>query len=366
MRIGAWAGAVVLVAAVTAGEARGQAAGPQDGSETGPASEADGGGFSLTVENDMFVPGEDGTDRYYTQGLKATVLTGDLEGGLLGPTLKRWLPGTGPARSDWRVRATVGLGQNMYTPEDKVRTDPDPDDRPYAGWLYLSTAAIAYTPQQMASLELQVGVVGPDAFAGRVQNWWHVVIGAPPINGWDHELDNEIGINLYGEWRGRLMVGAEHGPGVDLIGMTTAAVGNVEVSAGGGAILRAGWNLADDFGPPRLRPGAAATEFFDGHRASAYVYAGASGRLIGRDIFLDGNTFGATPSVEKNSFVPELTAGVAARIPPVRFYRDLSTPPVRIGYQWIWREEEFRGQNGPSRFGAWTLTLVTNGMTPWW
>jgi lipid A 3-O-deacylase len=191
---------------------------------------ADGWGGSLTVENDMFVPGLDGTDRYFTQGLRATLLLPEGEGPL-APLVNRWLPGA-EGDSKWRFRQTFSLGQNMYTPEDKVRFDPAPGDRPYAGWLYLSTATVAYSERQMASLELQLGVVGPAALAGRTQNWWHRVIDAPSVNGWDHELHNEPGLNLYGEWRRRLTADPEDGWGGDIIGVGTAALGNVETSAG--------------------------------------------------------------------------------------------------------------------------------------
>ena len=44
-----------------------------------------GGGFAFTVENDLFVPG-DNTDRYYTQGMKLSVLTGDRPTGPLVET----------------------------------------------------------------------------------------------------------------------------------------------------------------------------------------------------------------------------------------------------------------------------------------
>lgn len=322
---------------------------------TGPAAAqsqsddpADGWGGSLTVENDMFVPGMDGTDRYFTQGLRATLLLPEGDGPL-APLVRRWLPGTN-ARDDWRVRQTFSLGQNMYTPEDKVRFDPDPNDRPYAGWLYVSTATVAYSDQQMASLELQVGVVGPAALAGRTQNWWHDIIDAPTVNGWDHELHNEPGLNLYGEWRRRLTPDPQDGWGGDIIGVGTAALGNVETSAGLGGMARVGYNLDDDFGPPRLRPGAAATEFFDGTRWSVQAFAGFHGRLVGRDIFLDGNTFRDSPSVDKETFVPELTAGVVLR-----------TGYWRLSYQYIWRDEEFAGQAGASRSGALTLTFMANG-----
>lgn len=321
-------------------------------------TDRNGGGVSFTVENDMFVPGDD-TDRYYTQGMKLSVLTGDLEGGPLSNAIVALLPGEA---DDWTLRTTVGFGQHMYTPENKRAFTPDPDDRPYAGWLYGSYGGLAFQDNQAAGLELQVGVVGPEAHAGQLQNWWHQQIGAPPVNGWASELKNELGVNLNGEWRGRISTRPIRGVGADVIGLTTAAFGNVEISAGAGAIARIGFNLGDDFGPPRLRPGAAGTEFFEGTDGAFYVFGGVYARAVGRDLFLDGNTFEDSASVERERWVPEYTLGVVGRTPAWQAVGGWWVPPMRFGYTWVRREHEFVGQNGPSQFGAFSITILANGL----
>ena len=324
-----------------------------------------GVGVAFTVENDVFVPG-DNTDRYYTQGMKLAYLTGDRPTGPLVQTLVSLLP---ESEDGWRVRTTMGLGHHMYTPEDYSTVVPDPTDRPYAGWLYGSYAHVAYSRRAVVGLELQAGIVGPDAHAGFIQNWWHanVLSDAAPVNGWASELDEEIGLNAHGEWRYRLNESPREGWDGDVLLVATAALGNVDISAGGGAIARLGYNLGGDFGPPRLRPGAAGSEFFSGGEWSAYAFAGVYGRAVGRDIFLDGNTFGDSPSVERERWVPEYTLGAVVRTPrriiPLTGGR-LYMPPIRFGYTWVKREQEFVGQRGPSEFGALTITVLGNGLNP--
>lgn len=326
-----------------------------------------GGGLSVTVENDMFVPG-DNSDRYYTQGIKFTGLLANDGGGILGETLMSLLPTAqdlGLPR-EWTLRTTMGVGQHMYTPEDKARFVPDPTDRPYAGWLYVSTSAFAYTRDQIAGLELQIGVVGPDAHAGPLQNGWHKIIGAPSVNGWASQLNNEPGINLHGEWRYRVSTPTYRDWGGDAFGMATGAMGNVEISAGAGGVARLGYNLSKDFGPPRLRPGAAGTEFFTGGEGwSAYVFAGVYGRVVGRDVFLDGNTFSDSASVDRETWVPEFTLGAAIRTPHFPIGRGLRMPSMRFGYTYVERDHEFAGQLAPSRFGAFNITLIRNGLESW-
>lgn len=65
------------------------------------------------------------------------------------------------------ARGTLGIGQQIYTPEAIHIATPDPNDRPYAGWLYLSAGGVAYDDTNLTAVELQVGLVGPSAHGGR-------------------------------------------------------------------------------------------------------------------------------------------------------------------------------------------------------
>ena len=343
------------------------------GPATGAIAQAtdNGGGVAVTIENDLFVL-NDNTDRYYTQGLRLTGLLARDGDGPVAALLEdlipaAWTPADG---QKWDIRATLGIGQHMYTPEDYERVIPDPNDRPYAGWLYVSASAFAYKPNEIMGLELQAGIVGPGANAGSLQNWWHAkVINAPPINGWASELNDEPGLNLHGEWRRRFVLAGTDRWGADAFAIGTAAFGNVEISGGAGAMIRFGYNLREDYGPPRLRPGAAGTEFFTGRgdRASVYVFAGVYGRAVGRDIFLDGNTFSDSASIDRETWVPEYTWGGAVRTPNIPLRRwGRFIPGPRISYTYVERGHEFAGQRGPSRFGAWSITFVRNGLQAWW
>ncbi len=62
---------------------------------------------------------------------------------------------------------------------------------------------------------------------------------------------------------------------------------------------------------------------------------------LGQNIFLDGNTFRDSPSVDKEYFVADASAGAA-----------MTFGPTRISYTLNWRSREFEGQDDPSIFGA--------------
>jgi lipid A 3-O-deacylase len=64
----------------------------------------------------------------------------------------------------------------------------------------------------------------------------------------------------------------------------------------------------------------------------AYVSAGAEGRLVGHNIFLDGNVLVDGPEIriDRKDFVYDLKAGLTVRYKAIRF-----------DYTWVQRSEEF-------------------------
>ena len=78
----------------------------------------------------------------------------------------------------------------------------------------------------------------------------------------------------------------------EVIPSIVAAAGDVETCAGGGTTLRLGQGLDADWGPTRIRPALAGSSFFQPRQGFGWsVFAGADGRVVGRDLLLDGNTF---------------------------------------------------------------------------
>jgi hypothetical protein len=86
-----------------------------------PASK--GGTYSFTFENDIF----GGDDRNYTNGVRLDYASPRNDLPFWARSARRnlrWLADAG------ECYATYGLDQNIYTPADISRAEPDPDDRP--------------------------------------------------------------------------------------------------------------------------------------------------------------------------------------------------------------------------------------------
>jgi len=147
-----------------------------------PAVARDLGTFSFTLDNDLF----GGSDRYYTNGVRlawrspAYAPPGWIAGvGRFGAPL---LPPAGERR--WGL----ALGQSLYTPEDLSRADPDPDDQPYAAWLYGAFNLSSATAASLSRLEVQLGVIGPAALGEQAQNTVHRINRGREAQGWDAQL----------------------------------------------------------------------------------------------------------------------------------------------------------------------------------
>ncbi len=97
-------------------------------------------------------------------------------------------------------------------------------------------------------------------------------------------------------------------------------VGNVYTYAAGGVMFRVGDNLKRDLSPPNIRPGFPGLAYFrGGDESSWYLFLGFESRLVARDIFLDGNTFKDSHSVEKEKLVGDMQFGLVYQVNRWRF-----------------------------------------------
>ena len=262
----------------------------------------------------------------------------------------RFIPWMDPANVDWHYKVGFTLGQNSYTPENTDTAALIPGDRPYAAWLYGSILLYAQRDNQLRLVEISAGVVGPSAQGEFTQNAWHDVIHAPHANGWANQLHDEPGLQLswerrYRTWQWRTAQGFI--PDVDVVLRHRITLGNVATHVAGGLVVRAGWRSPEDFGPDLIRPGGGnVANSGEPDRFGGYFYASAETRLVGRDLFLDGNSWKASPSVGKRPVVADLNLGFV-----------LHWPSFQLAYTQNYRTKEFYGQLQRDVFGSIGLSF---------
>lgn len=299
--------------------------------------------FSLVVENDLFYD----TDRRYTSGVRFSYLTPKNA----EPDWLRDLAYEVPMLA-WHsdIRVEYALGQAMFTATNKLLRDPPADDRPYAGWLYGSVGVVARTGQVLDQFQVSLGVVGSASLAQESQDFIHSIVDSPEAQGWRTQLKNEptLQFTYQRSWQSpefRLPAGF----GIDATPHAGAAVGNVYDYANMGMMFRVGQNLPIDYGPPRVQPSLPGSGYFEKAPGGFgwYLFAGVDGRAVARNIFLDGNTFRDSRSVDKKTFVGDAQFGLAVVI-----------EGVRLAYTHVLRTREYVGQDASDQFGAFSVSFA--------
>jgi hypothetical protein len=276
--------------------------------------------WQLQWENDAFAAFS-GSDEHYTNGLRFSWVR--------NPDLKRnpewtdrfaewWCPriSCGPRDAFPAIAYGHSLVHTFYTPEDITVEPLIATDRPYAGHLYFGTQLMLRgdthpdDPDRNRPTEnyfdLQVGFVGPEAGAEWLQTRVHELIDDDTPQGWDNQLDFEPTVELIYRWRRKL-----GDPTFDVVPHLGGGVGNVMVFAEAGATARLGHNISA-FGDPTIFPTATPVDL-QVTDWEYYLFAGAAGRGVAHNVFLDGNTFSDSHSVDRENWVYDLIGGFFVR-----------------------------------------------------
>jgi hypothetical protein len=141
--------------------------------------------------------------------------------------------------------------------------------------------------------------------------------------------------------------------GIDAIPELGATGGNIFTYAETGGLLRLGQNLKADYGVSHIRPSLSGTDWFDKTEMATplgwYLFGGLQGRAVARNIFLDGNTFSNSPSVEKRTLVADFVGGASV------FWRD----DIRLDFTYTERTKEFYGPYATQdKFGGFNLAFL--------
>lgn len=314
----------------------------------------EGHSFGISVENDSRNVGGPGVDQAYSNGIKFSYT-------YARDKIPSWVPKFFLETSYFKREleksgANFGLALNhqIYTPNNTSIVTLIPNDRPYAAWLNLAFSLNIKTENYSHMFEASVGAVGPVAIGEQVQNGFHRLIGTSTSAGWGNQLDNEPVLQLMYQRRLRFFElrsgGARY---FDIIPIVGGGLGNVLIGAHAGAIARLGWNLPDNFGPSRPS-GAEADSFVVAGvpkrpKHGYFVFAGARGNAVARNLFLDGNTFRSSHRVTKYPFTAETEIGVGVHV-----------LPVSLVWRFVVRSPDFEENSGFNSFASLGLTYTTD------
>lgn len=341
MRVLSWTAGLLLAVSALAARAE------EPVSENIPKSVLNGeqrSYVSVTLENDLFGKG---TDQNYTNGIRV----GWFEAGRKPPGITERVDEFIPFLDvNDTTSVTYSLGHNLYTPDDIGSPEQDPDDRPWAAFVYASMGMVTLDEDYLDEYEITLGLVGPAALGEQIQKSVHDVVGSPEPHGWDNQLKNEPGLIL--SWQRRWPKSLREdlaGTYLSLAPHTGLTVGNIYTYANAGATFKISSQAgrwADK--PLMVRPSIPGTGFFPRAKNIYWeTFLALEARAMARNIFLDGNTFEDSHSVDREPLVGDVSAGFT-----VTWRR------LRVGYTLVYRTREFEGQDQEDLFGAVNIGYI--------
>ena len=134
--------------------------------------------FSFVNDNDLYISVK--KDQYYTNGMFFSFRTLADHSEKLHKKIYE-----------------MQLGHEIYTPYRANVTNIARHDRPFAGYFYGNFGVIrAYKTNTIVKTNIQLGVLGEDAFGEELQDFIHRIYNFRSSNGWDYQIRNTLALNF--------------------------------------------------------------------------------------------------------------------------------------------------------------------------
>ncbi len=240
---------------------------------------------------------------------------------------------------------SITIAQEMYAPKDRFSAIPSPDDYPYSGYLYARFLAQHRYANALEQLSIELGLVGKSALGKQAQNLIHDLTNNARLAGWDTQLRNEFVANLYyGLSYSVPAIYEKSAHFVDLTPQLSLALGNARIHAQTSLALRFGYNLSKNAMPLTINTGFVRSV---GHKYgfSIYGFVAAGARFVGRNMFVQGNTF-APHYVTPHNLALQRVMGEFAWGLGMEYKRFV------INYSVVHRTREFATQDALHTYGS--------------
>lgn len=135
--------------------------------------------FSFITDNDLYVSTVN--DRYYTNGMFLSY---------------RYLSESKKENVEKKIFEWQ-IGHEMFTPYQSVVQDISLHDRPFAAYLFVGYGkSLVFKNDKILKTNLQLGVIGKNAYGKELQDFIHGIYGFVKAIGWKHQIKNALGLNF--------------------------------------------------------------------------------------------------------------------------------------------------------------------------
>lgn len=136
--------------------------------------------IGVVTDNDLYTSSKN--DQYYTNGLEI---------------FYRYLSQKEKPQLLKKINE-IRIGQYMYSPRFIYKDEEQMFDRPFAGYLFGEFASTNfYANQSVFKKHIQLGYVGPNSFADKIQSETHKLFDYTAFEEWDYQIKNTLGIQTY-------------------------------------------------------------------------------------------------------------------------------------------------------------------------
>lgn len=283
------------------------------------------------------------TDRYYVNGVHLgwTSAAGAAPGSL--SNLAGSLFGAGD------TRFSIGLTQQLFTPNETKDTNPPMNDEPYAGYLAVNLGLTQDGANTRSLLGMNLGIVGPAAGGRWVQNNFHSLIGQKGTHGWAYQLPTEPAIDFNAARIWRIPMASVAGLQTDALPQIGGMAGLTQDYLQPAIGVRIGSDLDSDYGPPLLTQSPTGGDAYNATQNFGwYLFAGSAAKFVGHDTFLQGTVFRDSRSVPIERVVGSFDVGAV-----------ILWQGLRFSYVQVFQTDRFKHQTGDiHEFGSFSVSGV--------
>ncbi|MEL1241568.1 lipid A deacylase LpxR family protein [Flavobacterium flavipallidum] len=178
--------------------------------------------LGIITENDIYTSSKN--DQYYTNGLEI---------------FYRYLSKKTKPNVLKKINE-IHIGQYMYSPRTIYVDEEDVFDRPFAGYLFGEFGNTNfYKNQSVFKKYLQLGYIGPNSFADKVQSETHILFHYKAFEQWDYQIQNALAIQTYFMFS-RPFLNSFNKERIDFQWQTEAKLGTIFTSLTTGFVARIG------------------------------------------------------------------------------------------------------------------------------
>lgn len=174
----------------------------------------------VILDNDLYTSPKN--DQYYTNGIEV---------------FYRYM-GTPRSKKVAKKVTEFRIGQYIYNPQSAQAPEINVQDRPFAAYLFAEAGVNTFFKNEsVLKANLQVGVVGPEAYGEEVQAGLHNLLGYDKVEGWQYQIRTLLGLQS-DIFYSHKVLGSRFHENIDFHAQAQVQAGTVWMGASVGALSR--------------------------------------------------------------------------------------------------------------------------------